>query len=537
LLGKIVDYIVVGGGSAGCVIASRLSEDSDTTVLLLEQGPRDWNPYIHIPVTYYKTAKGSLLSRYGIEPLAEGRTAAFPEMVQGRVLGGGSSVNGMVYMRGNPQDYDNWAANGCEGWSYKDVLPYFRKSETNERFAGEAHGTDGPLHVSDQRQTLPLTKAWLKACQNFGAPFNPDFNSGSQIGCGLYQVTMKNGRRDSAATAYLGPARGRPNLTIRTGQRVNRIVFEGTRAIGVEVVENGAPEIIRAEREVIISSGGIGSPHLLLRSGVGPADHLKEVDVPVVHDLPGVGENLHDHVDVFLIYDLKGPHSYDKYKKPQWQVAAAMQYLMFRNGPLTSNIAEGGLCWWGHNKADPVPDLQFHFLCGAGVEAGSDTTPSGNGCTINIGQMRPRSRGRMTLRSAEADVPPILDPRYISDPYDVACLTEGVGVGQEIMESPELRAYVNAVHRPRMRLATREEREAFVRETAQGALHPCGACKMGSDELAVVDPKFRVRGLDGLRVADTSTMPFIPSGNLNGPTIMMGERAADFIRGNKFTAT
>lgn len=529
----VLDYIIVGGGSAGCALAARLSEIDGASVALIEQGPRDWNPYIHIPVTYYKTSQGSLLTRYRIEPSRHGRKAEFPEMVQARVLGGGSSVNGMVYMRGNPQDYDTWAAQGCHGWSYTDVLPYFRKAESNERFADEAHGTRGPLAVSDQSQTLPLTKAWLRACQEHGIPYNQDFNSGQQLGCGLYQVTMRNGLRSSAARAYLRPARRRSNLTIRTNTQVTRIAVQSGRATGVEVVEGGQLKVLRAEREVIVAAGGIGSPHLLLRSGIGPAKHLREVGVPVCHDLPGVGENLQDHVDVFLIYDLRGPHSYDKYKKPHWQVAAALQYALFRNGPLTSNIAEGGLCWWGPDKSDPRPDLQFHFLCGAGIEAGTDTPPSGNGCTLNIGQMRPRSRGRLTLRSADASAPPIVDPRYISEPHDVACLCEGVRVGQEIMAGRELEGYVKAIHRPGAVLATHGEREAFVRETAQGALHPCGACKMGSDDLAVVDPQLRVRGLDGLRVADSSAMPFVPSGNLNGPVIMLAERAADFIKGNR----
>jgi choline dehydrogenase-like flavoprotein len=506
---------------------------ADANVLLFEQGPRDRNPYIHIPVTYFKTAQGSLLSRYRIEPLKSGRNAEFPEMVQARVLGGGSSVNGMVYMRGNPQDYDNWAANGCDGWSYRDVLPYFRKSESNERFAGDAHGADGPLSVSDQRQTLPLTKAWLRACQDSGIPFNADFNSGVQAGCGLYQVTMRNGLRSSAAVAYLKPARRRNNLRILTGKAVTRILVEGHRSVGVEYRDGNTLKNIRAEREVIIAAGGIGSPHLLLRSGIGPADHLRAVGVPVAHDLPGVGENLHDHVDVFLIYDLAGAHSYDKYKKLHWQASAALQYALFRNGPLTSNIAEGGLCWFGPDKSDPLPDLQYHFLCGAGVEAGTETTPSGNGSTLNIGQMRPKSRGRMTLRSSDPDTAPILDPRYISEQHDVDCLTEGVRVGQEIMGNRMLAHYVSAISRPHAALKTRSECEAFVRETAQGALHPCGACKMGTDGLAVVDPQFRVHGMDGLRVADSSTMPSIPSGNLNGPTIMMAERAADFIKGNR----
>jgi choline dehydrogenase-like flavoprotein len=528
-----MDYIVVGGGAAGCVIASRLSENPDIKVTLIEQGPRDWNPYIHIPVTYYKTAKGGLLSRYDLEPLPpDRREAPLTEMVQGRVLGGGSSVNGMVYMRGIPEDYDGWEASGCPGWSWRDVLPWFRKSETNERFAGDAHGSDGPLHVSDQRQTLPLTKAWLKACQSKGIPYNPDFNDGDQLGCGLYQVMMHRGRRNSAARAYLRPALRRSNLTVETGRAVTRILVEDGRATGVETIRDGARETLRAEREVIVCAGGIGSPHLLLRSGIGPADHLRAVGVDVTHDLPGVGRNLQDHVDVFMIYELTGPHSYDRYKKLHWQALAGLQYLLFRNGPVTSNIAEGGMCWYGSRPERGLPEIQYHFLCGAGVEEGGETTPSGNGCTINVGLMRPESRGRLTLRSADPMAPPWIEPNYISAPYDVECLVAGVQTMQEIMESEAMAPWIRGVHRPGQRLTSRAEVERFVRETVQTAVHPCGACKMGTDDLAVVDPQFRVHGLDGLRVADSSAMPALPSGNLNGPTVMMGERAAHFVRGN-----
>ena len=527
------DYVVVGGGSAGCVLAARLSEMPDVSVLLIEQGPRDWNPFIHMPVTYYKTAKGSLLTRYEIEPLKEGRRAAFPEMVQARVLGGGSSVNGMVYMRGNPRDYDNWAANGATGWSYREVLPYFRKSESNERFSNEAHGSDGPLSVSDQRHILPMTRAWLRACQDYGVPFNEDFNSGQQAGCGFYQVNTRQGRRASAATAYLDPARSRPSLTVCTGTVVTRILIEKVRATGVEIETSSGLEVIRAKREVVVTGGGIGSPHLLLRSGIGSAEHLREVGVPVAHDLPGVGSNFQDHVDVFMIYDLTGPHSYDKYKQPHWQLWAALEYGLFRSGPITSNVAEAGMCWYGADKSDPLPDIQYHFLGGGNIEAGGETTPSGHGCTINVGHMRPRSRGRITLRAADPKVPPVITASYITDPHDLACLKEGVRVMLEIMEGKALKPYIRAMHRPGTPLKTDQEREAFVRETAQGALHPVGACKMGTDPMAVVDPQFRVHGLEGLRVADSSTMPFILSGNLNGPTIMMAERAADFIKGNR----
>jgi choline dehydrogenase-like flavoprotein len=527
----LVDYIVVGGGSAGCATAARLSEKSDVSVLLLEQGPRDWNPYIHLPATYYKTAKSDLLTRYRTEPLVHQNNTT-PEFVQGRVLGGGSSVNGMVYMRGCPEDYDRWAAEGAPGWAYRDVLPFFRKSEDNERFSGDVHGEGGPVAVSDQRQTHYLTKAWIKAAQDIGIPFNPDFNSGKQEGVGLYQVTMRDGLRCSASVAYLKPARSRSNLKVATGKKVTRIVIESGRAVGVEVVESGRSSTIRADREVIICSGAIGSPHLLLLSGVGPGDHLRKVGVEVKHDLPGVGQNLQDHMDMFLIYDLTGAHSYDKYKKLRWQIWAGLEYILFKTGPVTSNICEGGLFWYG-DPTDPLPTLQYHFLPGAGVEEGAESAPSGNGCTVNVYHTRPYSRGTVTLKNNDLMSPPAVDPNYLSDIRDVEILAEGVRIGQEIMSQAALQKYVNKVHRPESILKTKEDRIRFVRETGQGALHPSGACKMGIDKMAVVDPQLRVHGIDGLRIADTSIMPRLISGNTNAPAMMIGERVAQFIKGNR----
>lgn len=527
----MVDYIVVGGGSAGCATAGRLSEDADASVLLLEQGSRDWNPYIHMPVTYFKTAKGNLLTRYALEPMA-GQSHAMAPMVQGHVLGGGSSVNGMVYIRGCPEDYDGWATAGCTGWSYRDVLPFFKRAEDNERFSNEVHGTGGPLGVSDQRYTHPLTKDWLRACQEIGMPYNGDFNSGSQAGCGLYQITTRNGRRSSAAVAYLAPGKGRPNLTVKTNVQVLRVVVEHGRAVGVQCIQNGKTVTWRAEREVILCCGAIGSPHLLLRSGIGPAAHLKAKGVPVMHDLPGVGRNLQDHVDVNLLYELAKPYSYDKYKKLRWQAWAGLEYALFRSGPVTSNVCEGGAFWYGH-KTDPLPDLQYHFLPGAGVESGVDIVPGGNGCSLVAYQTRPRSRGFIELRNDDLTAPPLVNPGYLSDEYDLACLVEGVKIGQDIMRQPAIARHIRREHLPGKPLKTRAEYEAFVRQNAKGALHPSGACKMGTDAMAVVDPQLRIHGLDGLRVADTSIMPSVPSGNTNAPAIMVGERAADFVRGNR----
>ena len=526
----MADYIVVGGGSAGCVVAGRLGEDPKASVLLLEQGGRDWHPYLHVPVTYSKLYQSGVLKRYELEPVAAqgGRT---PLMVQANVLGGGSSVNGMVYIRGCPEDYDGWAANGCLGWSYDEVLPFFTRAEDNESLAGPAHGSGGPVGVSDQRYTHPLTKEWLKACQDAGMPYNPDFNSGRQAGCGLYQLTTRGGRRSSTA-GYLRAARRRGNLEVGTGVTVLRILVEHGRAVGVEYLRGGRTMIARAEREVIVCAGGIGSPHLLLRSGIGPADDLRERGLAVVHALPGVGSNLQDHTIVYLLYDLNRTDSFDRYRKLHWQAWAGLQYALFRAGPATSNVIEGGAFWHGQSS-DPLPDLQACFFPGVGVEDGMEGVPSGYGCSLAVGQSRPRSRGFVKLRSADPLAPPIVNPRHLADPYDVHCLAEGVRIAQELMRQPAIGRHIRAEHIPGRPLASADEREAFVRENTIGALHPSGGCKMGMDDMAVVDPQLRVHGIEGLRVADTSIMPSIPSGNLNAPAIMVGERAAAFICGNR----
>lgn len=525
------DFIVVGGGSAGCAIAGRLSEDPDASVTLFEAGPKDSSIWIRFPVTFYKSFKSSLMQWYKVETLKH-QNDLETQVGQARVLGGGSSLNGLIYMRGAPSDYDRWAAHGAEGWGYKDVLPYFRKAENNEVYSNEAHGQDGPLSVSNQQHTLPLTKAWVKACQEAGLPFNPDFNSGELKGAGFYQLTTKNGRRCSSADAYIHPARGRRNLNVVTNKQVTKIIIEGGRATGVQYLDNGRLATMRAEREVVVSSGAIGSPRLLLLSGIGPASDLKRIGVEVVHDLPGVGQNLQDHTDCFLIYNLKSDTSYDKYKKLRWQFAAGMEYALFGSGPVTSNICEGAAFWWG-DKSDPTPDLQYHFLGGAGIEEGVETTASGNGCTLNVYACRPKSRGRIALRSPDPAVAPIVDPNYLSHPYDVDRIVDGIQLGQEIMAQPSMQKFVSEAHLPKKPLTTRAELEAFARKYTQGAYHLSGACKMGTDEMAVVDPQLRVHGIDGLRVADTSVMPFVTSSNLNAPAIMIGERAADFLKGNR----
>jgi choline dehydrogenase len=525
----VVDYVVIGGGSAGCVIAGRLSEDPGWSVLLLEEGPRDLSPYIHLPVTYYKTAQGNLLARYLWETGPDHAGVAQPNFAQARVLGGGSSVNAMVYIRGVPSDYDSWEAAGATGWSFEDVLPYFKRSEHNERFCNENHGIDGPVGVSDPGHVHRLTKVWLQACQQAGLPYNPDFNSGVQYGCGLYQITTRDGRRSSTSVAYLKPARKRKNLSVKTGMRVLRILLDKGRAVGVEYAHKGQVGRVFAEAEVIVSAGAINSPKILMLSGIGPADHLKSHGIPVVSDLRGVGQNLQDHVEVSLISELTGPHSYDKYKKLHWQAVAGLRYLLFRDGPVSSNVVEGGAFWRSAHATEAGADSQYCFFPCAGIEEGVAAVPSGNGCTLNVCQTRPKSVGSVGLRSSDPSAMPLIRPNYLQEKQDVDCMADAVAYGREIMSQPALKKFIRNEYIPAEPLRTRADYIAFVRKEAHAALHPVGTCRMG-DAAAVLDPQLRVRGIDRLRVADASVMPNLCSGNTNAASIMIGEKAADLIR-------
>ncbi|MBB3395993.1 GMC family oxidoreductase N-terminal domain-containing protein [Rhizobium sp. BK060] len=522
------DFVIVGGGSAGCVLAARLTEDPSVSVLLVEEGPRDWSPWIHLPVTYYKTGQGKLVSRYPWKTSPEYVGAPNPTMVQARVLGGGSSVNAMVYLRGQPRDYDQWVEAGAEGWGWDEVLPYYKRCESNDRFANELHGTDGPLPVSDQTFTHPMSKIWVQACQQAGLDYNPDFNSGDQEGCGLYQINARNGRRGSTSVSYLAPARRRPNLKLMTGTRVVRILFEGTRAVGVEVQRKAGRATIRASREVIVSSGAINTPRLLMISGVGDAEMMRRAGIPVVQHLPGVGQNLQDHIEVSIIHEVNGPFSYDKYKQPHWQIAAGLEYLFFKKGPCTANVVEGG-AFFRSSLNEDRPDLQCCFMPGAGVEEGVDTVPGGNGTTLNICQTRPRSVGRITVSSADPFAAPVIQPNYLQQDYDVRVMCEGIEFGREIMSQPVIAKHLRREYAPACG-KSKDDVLAYVRKQAHAALHPMGTCKIGKDELAVVDTHLRVHGVQGLRVCDNSVGPNLVSSNTNAVAIMIGEKGADHIR-------
>jgi choline dehydrogenase-like flavoprotein len=520
-----VDYVIVGGGAAGCTLAARLSEDPSVSVCVIEAGSSDRNPYLHLPAGFFKVVRPPFIWDY--TTLSNGRPVPYP---QGRVLGGGSSVNAMVFTRGCPEDYDAWAEGfGCDGWGYESVRPYFQRSEGNDVFAGPHHGTDGPLTVSSPAPQK-MTRVFVQAAQEAGLPYRADFNAGEQAGAGFYQSFTRDGRRSSAARVYLRPALKRPNLTLRTDAQVLRVVIENGRAIGVELAGTDGPTVLNASREVIVTAGAIGSPKLLMLSGVGPAAELEPLGIEMRRDLPGVGANLHDHMDVDLLAQLNGPHGIDRYKRPHWQAWAGLQYALFRSGPAASNIVEAGAFWWG-DRAEKTPDLQLHFLPGAGLEGGIGGVPGGQGCTINTYFLRPRSRGRVRLSSADPLAMPEIELNAFDDPVDLERTVDGLELCREILMQPAFAPYLAAEHLPGPACRSRAEMAAFAREHARSAYHPVGTCRMGGDEASVVDPQLRVRGVAGLRVCDSSVMPRIVSSNTNAATIMIAERAADLIRG------
>lgn len=523
------DYIITGAGPAGCVLANRLSEDPDVGVLLLEAGGGDWNPLFHMPAGFAKMTKG--VASWGWETVPQkhmkGRVLRY---TQAKVIGGGSSINAQLYTRGNAVDYDLWAReDGCEGWDYRSILPYFKRAEDNQRFADDYHSYGGPLGVSMPAAPLPICDAYIRAGQELGIPYNHDFNGRQQAGVGFYQLTQHNRRRSSASLAYLSPIKDRKNLTVRTGARVARVIVEGSRATGVEIVTSHGSEIVRADREVLVSSGAIGSPKLLLQSGIGPADHLKSVGVKVLHDLPGVGGNLQDHLDLFVIAECTGDHTYDGVAKLHRTLWAGIQYVLFRTGPVASSLFETGGFWYADPEARS-PDIQFHLGLGSGIEAGVERLKNA-GVTLNSAYLHPRSRGTVRLSSSDSAAAPLIDPNYWSDPHDRTMSLEGLKIAREIMQQAALKPYVMAERLPGPKVMTDDQLFDYGCANAKTDHHPVGTCKMGIGPNAVVGLDLKVHGLEGLRVCDSSVMPRVPSCNTNAPTIMVGEKGSDLVRG------
>ncbi|MBB5911887.1 choline dehydrogenase [Nocardia transvalensis] len=526
------DYVVVGAGSAGCVLAHRLTEDPSVSVLLLEAGPVDDADEIHIPAAWGTLLRTRWDWRYETTPQKHlgGRRAYWPRM---KGLGGCSSMNAMIYIRGNAVDYDGWRRDfGAAGWGFDDVLPYFVKSETNTGLQSVYHGTAGPLHVENPRYTHELTDAWIEAAAAAGLPRTHDFNGAAQDGVGRYQVTHRRGRRWSTADGYLRPALSRPNLTVRTDALATRVVFDGTRAIGVGYLRDGAEQTAYAEAEVLLSGGAINSPQLLMLSGIGPAAHLRDTGVKVIADVPGVGENLHDHPVTPLLWRTRGTSDLAQFETPlrlaQWQA--------FGRGPLASNIGEGG-GFTRLRSGATAPDMQYHVAPTAFYDNGFHE-PIAPMFTAGPTLVEVHSRGRLRLRSTDPRWKPDIDPAYLSDSRDFDILLAGARQLIEIANQAPLSKHLERLHLPDAADAGDEDAlRAHVERWTQTLFHPVGTCAMGTGETAVVDPELRVRGTENLRVVDASIMPRIPRGNTNAPTVMIGEKAADLIRGRGRVAT
>jgi choline dehydrogenase-like flavoprotein len=524
------DYIIVGGGSAGCVLAARLSEDPAVRVCLLEAGPADTSALIHCPAGLALLAKTQQFN-WGFETVPQpglgGRRGYQP---RGKVLGGSSSVNAMIYLRGQRQDYDGWAAEGNPGWSWADVLPYFKRAEHNERGADAFHGSGGPLNVMDLRCPNRFGPIFVDAALAAGHAANRDFNGESQEGFGLYQVTHRNGERFSAAKAYLVPNLGRPNLRVVTGAQTTRVILEAGRAVGVEARIDGELRTLRATREVLLAAGALQSPQLLMLSGIGPGAHLQSLGIAVAHDLPGVGRALHDHVDVVQVLD--APHLKDLFGLSLTGAVRALKGIVewrrHRTGMLTTNFAEAG----GFLRSDPSverPDLQFHFVIGKLVDHGRKTV-FGHGYSCHVCLLRPKSRGSVTLASADPAAPPLIDPAFLAERDDVERLVRGFKEMRRILAQPALAGHGARELAASAHAKSDAEIEAFIRSHADTIYHPAGSCRMGSGALDVVDAELRVRGIDALRVVDASIMPQVVSGNTNAPTIMIAEKAADMVK-------
>jgi choline dehydrogenase len=522
------DYIIVGAGSAGCVLANRLSADGKHSVLLLEAGPKDSNLWIHVPLGYGKLFKDKTVNwmyQTEPEPGLDGRTIFQP---RGKVLGGSSSINGLLYVRGQHEDYDRWRQHGNTGWGYDDVLPYFKKAENQARGADDFHGVGGPLPVSDSRHGDPLSDAFIAAAAETGIPVNKDFNGASQEGAGWFQTTTRNGKRASTAVAYLRPAKGRKNLHVETSALAQRILFEGRRAAGVEYRKQGSLRTARARREILVSSGAYNSPQLLQLSGVGPAELLKKHGIDVVLDAAGVGHDLQDHMQVRVVMRCSRPITLnDVVNHPLRRIMAGARYAAFRKGPLTIAAGTSG-AFFKTNPRLATPDIQIHFLPFSTDKMG-EKLHAFSGFTASVCQLRPESRGSLRIKSADPSVPPEIRINYLATETDRTANVEGLKILRKILHAPALRPFVVEEYDPGAKVVSDEELLNHCRQRGSTIYHPTSTCRMGNDPLAVVDQRLKVRGLEGLRVVDGSIMPDLVSGNTNAPIVMIAEKASDMI--------